>query len=272
MFTHILMTRFNLATPGRELAIRTQPGWLAGRFELFERYCLPSVAAQRTRDFHWIILFDIDTPQPFKDRIEALRAVFPFTPYYTPMFPESGWPDSVRQSFDLDRPLLLTTRLDNDDALAADFVERLHRAVTDAGCAPGAYNFRHGLIRRGDALYLLRHDRNAFFSWLEPVGPDMRTAPSIAHMRLFEAGPVRQIDGRPAWLQIVHGTNVSNKVRGRRVPGAAFADIFGGAALAGVSEPSAVTRWLDAGLLAPVRALRDGVSGLRQRLRRLIRP
>ena len=79
-FTHVIMTRFNMPTPGRESHIRSRPGWLAGRFELFERYCLPSIAAQTTRDFHWVVYFDVETPPEFRARIEACRAVFPFVP------------------------------------------------------------------------------------------------------------------------------------------------------------------------------------------------
>ena len=31
-FAHVVTTRFNLATPGRESAFRNRPGWLAERF------------------------------------------------------------------------------------------------------------------------------------------------------------------------------------------------------------------------------------------------
>lgn len=268
MFTHILMTRFNLATAGRESTLRTEAGWLDRRFALFERYCLPSVAGQRRGDFHWIIYFDIDTPAPYRQRIEELRRVFPFLPFYTALFPAEGWRTSIVESFAPATPLLLTTRLDNDDALALDFTERLHAAVREAGHAPGAYNFRHGLIRRGEALYALAHPCNAFFSWLEPVGPAMRTAPSIRHMRLSEVGPVHQIEGPPAWLQVVHEGNVSNKVRGRRVAPEPFCPLFAADALAGVDDVAMGTALVENGLLAPLRAARDAAWALRQRLRR----
>lgn len=109
-FTHVLMTRFNLATPGRESAIRNRPGWLAQRFDLFERYCLPSVAAQTVRDFKWIIYFDKDTPEDFRARIERLREVFPFTPYFTGLFPGTGWRESITATLPRDTPMLLTSR------------------------------------------------------------------------------------------------------------------------------------------------------------------
>ncbi len=41
---HVLLTRFNLPTPGVEGLIRAREGWLQDRIELFELYCAPSVA------------------------------------------------------------------------------------------------------------------------------------------------------------------------------------------------------------------------------------
>ena len=94
-FVHVILTRFNLATPGRESALRNQPGWLAGRFELFERYCLPTLAAQSASParFRWIVYFDDGTPEPFRARIEACRRVADFHPFFTPMFPGEQWGD-----------------------------------------------------------------------------------------------------------------------------------------------------------------------------------
>lgn len=216
-FTHVVMTRFNLATPGRESDIRNRPGWLAGRFELFERYCLPTMAAQTDQNFHWVIYFDEGTPGEFRDRIERCRAVRSFIPYFTPLFPSDGWPRSLRESIPDPAPWLLTTRLDNDDGLAVDFVARLQSAVRkwEQG-SRASFNFTNGFIMEGPRLYAMRHASNAFASWLEPWDPEMRTASSIHHMHLADHGPVLQIEGPGAWLQVVHGGNVSNRVRGRR--------------------------------------------------------
>src|SRR6188508_2207312 len=92
---HVLLTRFNMPTPGREAKLRSDPGWLARRFDLFERYCLPTIAAQDAQDFGWIVYFDEATPAPFRDRIERLRGIREFHPYYTHLFGPSGWRDSV---------------------------------------------------------------------------------------------------------------------------------------------------------------------------------
>ena len=266
-FTHVVMTRFNLATPGRELAIRNQPGWLEGRFRLFEDYCLPSMAAQTSAEFHWVIYFDENTPAEFRDRIAKLQKIAPFEAHFTGLFPAEGWRRSIREVIDPQTPLLLTTRLDNDDALSRDFVARLHTAVRNHGLANGSYNFRNGLIRRGGALYALSHPRNAFFSWLEPISDEMRTAPSIQHMTLPEIGPVHQIGGSPGWLQVVHETNVSNKVRGRRVDRDVASGLFPDAVLDGIEPISPLARHMEnlgPGLL---RRTRDALGLLRRHRR-----
>jgi len=217
--THVIFTRFNLATPGHESTIRCRPGWLESRFSLFERYCLPSVAAQDCRDFRWIILFDKDTPAEFRERIERYRDTQDFYPYYTGLFPGTGWAQAVREVLgDTHESWLLTTPLDNDDSLARDFVSRLQQAVRSAGALRrGAFNMTNGAILANGRLYRCVHKSNAFASWLERYDENMVTIGTIAHMTLAMHGPVTQVGGPAAWLQVVHGENVSNKIRGHRI-------------------------------------------------------
>lgn len=254
---HVILTRFNLATPGKERQLRNRRGWLERRFDLFERYCLPSMAAQSKQNYHWIILFDERTPQAFRDRIEANRQVCAFTPHFTDLFPADGWPRTVREYVPERRGWLLTTRLDNDDALAVDHVARLHAAVSVAPPRRGAFNFTNGYILHGGRLYALAHPRNAFFSWLEPFDEEARTASSIEHMRLDQHGPVKQILGLGAWLQVLHGENVSNKVRGRRVAPTVATGRFPPGILEAIVPVSATAVMCENVSVTPLRALRD---------------
>lgn len=65
-------------------------------------------------------------------------------------------------------------------------------------------------------MYLRHDDRNAFCSvrssWSAPV-----TCWSARHNQLSEIMATEEIGGPPAWLQVVHGLNVSNRIRGRLV-------------------------------------------------------
>lgn len=263
--THAILTRFNVARPKRQDPIRLDPVWLARRFDLFERYCLPSVAAQTTRAFHWNVYFDEATPPAFRDRIEACRAVFPFTAVFTPVIDAAGWPASVAATIPDRTPWLVTTRFDNDDALAIDHVARLHAALAGAEARRGAFNFAAGFVLEDGRLYALEHPSNAFASWLEPWDAETRTAVSIHHMRLADYGPVTQIDGPGAWLQVVHGGNVSNKVRGWRTDPAAARGRFPDAVLGPLAPVSPLGRALENLAVTPLRAGRDAALALLRR-------
>lgn len=278
---HVLMTRFNMATPGREAAIRNQPDWLATRFQLFEEFCLPSVAAQSSRDFIWIIYFDKDTPQAFKDRIATLQREVRFEAYYTGLFPASGWPRSLVEVLGPLPPVVLTSRLDNDDALAVDYMARtraaaeMHAPALAAGPVPPTgprvgIVLTNGFIRSPSGAYAITHDCNAFTSWLERTeNPDtLMTAMGIAHMEAASAGPLVQVPGPGGWLQVVHGGNVSNKVRGRRVSPEALRERFHSGALAGLAPATSTALALENGVFSPLRNGRDRLIGLAKGLRR----
>lgn len=265
---HVILTRFNLATPGREEEIRNRPGWLSRRFELFERFCLPSIAAQTCQDFTWIIYFDKDTPQEFKDRIAELQTQFPFVPYFTGLFPADGWRNSVREILGQRGKApdwLISTRLDNDDALASRYVARIQDAAqAESGPGATAFNITHGCVMTPDRIYDLPHRSNPFFSLLEPYGAEIKTAFAIQHMTLAEHAQVVQIDGPPGWLQIIHGDNVSNKIRGTLIrPEDARAEFFEGA-IDGIPAPHPLTLWTENGLKAPLRRLRDRLAAARR--------
>ena len=76
-FGHFVITRFNLplfrGSWGGKPDGNLDPVWLKRRFELFERYCFPSVRAQSCQDFRWLVLLDARTPDPFRKRMESLQ-------------------------------------------------------------------------------------------------------------------------------------------------------------------------------------------------------
>lgn len=272
-----------MPTPGREASFRNQPGWLSTRFELFEKYCLPSVAAQTARvgeDFTWIIYFDEETPEEFRGRIEDLRQQAPFLPHYTGMFPASGWPRSLRHQLGELPPFVLTSRLDNDDALAVDYMERTAAAagrVLAQGTAPDGTTCRRvgivitsGYIRSSVGAYEISHPCNAFTSWLERSDEDsmLKTALGISHMAAAEEGSLVQVPGPGGWLQIIHGGNVSNKVRGRRVSPERLADRFLPSAFEGLQPVSRADLFWENGIARPLRGMRDFLSAGAQRFRR----
>jgi hypothetical protein len=224
---HLMLTRFNVASPGREQAIRLKPGWLDGRFELFRKLCLPGVASQTRQDFDWFIFFDEQTPDRYRDEIARLQAIYPFHAEFTPLFEmEQIVPHLLQRGESAE--WLLTTRLDSDDVLAIDHVSRLRELVETP--KHQVINFRRGAILsiKSDQpqLYRVEDEANPFASLMEPLTAEASTIWAAKHEDIERIGAVRQVDGAPAWLQVVHGGNVSNRVKGVRVPVTSLTEAF----------------------------------------------
>ena len=216
---HLLLTRYNVASPGKWEEIRLREGWLEKRFDLFRDYCVPGVASQTNKDFEWLIFFDEQTPVEYMKRIEAFQTQFPFRIIYTSVFElKDLCAQIVAEKGDCD--WLLTTRLDSDDVLAVDFMARLKNGLVADQAK--ALNFPNGLIlsqkNEKTALYKDRDISSPFISLLEPLDENLHTVWSKMHRHVDELAPLSQIDEAPAWMQVVHGDNIANHVRGVRVP------------------------------------------------------
>jgi hypothetical protein len=248
---HILLTRFNLPSDGMESTIRNQDGWLEGRVRLFEEYCLPSVRAQREQNFAWIIYFDPQSPEWLKAWIETTHPGS-FTPIFRARVPTDDLRADLESVVPAKSRWLMTTNLDNDDGLGRDFVGRLQGTRSEARRA--AVYLSRGLIKSADGLFLRTDRHNAFCSvretWDAPV-----TCWADWHNRLPLSMPAEVHGGQPSWLQVVHATNVSNRIRGRRVSPRPYRDDFVG--LESLSEPTGLEILGDRLGRTPARAIRD---------------
>jgi hypothetical protein len=265
---HVVITRFNLATAGREQGFRTTPGWLEGRFDLFECYCLPTMAVQTCRNFIWLVLFDEATPDWARRRIAQCRQLCAFTPVFTGHFDSAGWGRLVRDAIGdpVAGRLVVTSNLDNDDGLAADYIARVQDCALNAWRGQTmAINLSWGLVLSGRRLYLHYHRSCAFTNMVEADTPAIRTTSTIRHNDLPLLLPLVQIGGTPGWLQVVHGRNVSNKVRGKVIDKPSET-AFPAAVLADVENPGWLEKAWDNGVIAPARALRDRIFILARRI------
>ena len=250
---HAILTRFNFPSQGVEGFVRARPNWLKERMQLFHRYCLPSVLAQTCRDFRWLIYFDTESPAWLRQRVEDDAAAGHYVPVFRREVRQKELLSDIASVFPTMSGELLTSNLDNDDALASDFVERLHgqRRIGRAT----AYVFGNGLVKNGASVYQ-RYDRlNAFPSvlsgWDDPV-----TAWADWHTHLDDYMPVIDLGGSPAWLQVVHGGNVSNKTRGVLASPIQYRQRFDGL-LDDVLVPDRAALLIDHLVLAPFRSTRD---------------
>ena len=178
---HFLLTRFNLLLWQKDKEshkVRTTK-WLEHRFLMFEKYCLPSIKHQTCQEFEWIVLFDSTTPERYKSKIDGYKKE---CPQLIPIFvePERGryFAEIFREQIatrlysnenDNDNEKrVLTTYLDNDDALNVRFVEDLRERASVANDGTFFY-YDEGYQYYTEEKFLLQihYPRNHFVSVIE---------------------------------------------------------------------------------------------------------
>ncbi len=208
---HLLLTRFNVPHPAyvrdKHGAVVADDAWLEHRFELFEKFTLPSVRSQREARFRWLICFAARTPESYRRRIARDQEIFPFTPLFVDTFADLI--PQVRAQVNPATEFLITSRLDNDDALCVDALGAIAAAFHEQ-----AFEFVHlatGYIYSHGTIYSARLPDGPFLTLIERRSPQpWRTVWSTDHDRVRELGPVRDLEARPYWLQVVHERNLRN--------------------------------------------------------------
>ncbi|MEL4357764.1 MULTISPECIES: glycosyltransferase [unclassified Luteococcus] len=254
---HVFLTRFNLPSEGVESLIRAKEGWLRERIELFERYTVPSVRAQLGDDISWVVYLDTESPQWLLDKMYAWRDEGLLTPVLATSVGPVELTRDIQAAAGRQNGPVITSNLDNDDGLAIDFVQRLRQApVTQERTA---LYLAHGLITNGRRCFLREDRTNAFCAVREDLS-DLMTCWSDWHNRLGRHMDVVEVEGEPGWLQVIHGANVSNRVRGTMTDPARYRALFPGM-LDGVQAPTATELARDRLVEAPTRWLRDSARG-----------
>ena len=253
-FDHVVLTRFNLPTPGVEGLIRAREGWLAERVELFETYTVPSIQRQTVRPI-WLVYLDPESPDWLLNRLRLWQDQGILTPIFRDTVETTDLRADLAAHGHREHEWLLTTNLDNDDGLAIDFCERMS-GIRSSGARSVVY-WPSGLIRSGHNLYARTDRRNAFCSVLEPWHEPV-TSWSEYHNEFHRTMPVIELKAPPGWLQVVHGSNVSNRVRGRLVSPTAYLHRFADA-LGDVRVPGRSELFQDTAIGYPLRTARDSL-------------
>lgn len=239
----LVLTRFNIRTAGVGYTEEQSPDWLEERFDLFGRYCAPSIAAQTHEDFDWIIFCDERTPPEILDRIRAYDPRIRIALYlYRPPTPPSadkaearaakpapsgnkGKVLSTLQVYPHVRPdadIVVATRLDNDDALSRHATARVRDHIDlfiETGHDRWLYNPMLGykLHHQTHRLYPAAKHNSAFLTMFERNTGDVRPRGPYGgnHSLMHEQYPTHQDEDMRFWLMVVHGGNVLNGIGAR---------------------------------------------------------
>ncbi len=220
LLQHFILTRFNLLLWQKDKVgkkVRTIK-WLDHRFLLFERYCLPSIIFQSNQNFEWIVLFDSTTPEKYKQKIDDYQRR---CPRLSPVFvePERGGCFAEIFKYEVVKRLrvkrVITTYLDNDDALNVGFVEDLQKRALSL--ADGTFiSYTAGYQFYTDYKYMMQihYPRNHFLSVVEKGDPSsVKTIygyGSHYYIVTIKGVKIEFVENQPMWCEIVHEKNIGN--------------------------------------------------------------
>jgi hypothetical protein len=254
VFTHIILTRFNCRFSAKWTSVALDEDWLSHRFKLFDDYCYPSVSSQDCKNFFWLLFYDQNTPQKYVNKIKSYKNenyIFVAVDVLT----SEVVLKEINKLISKGSKYLITTRLDNDDAISTDFVRLIQENFIEKDKM--YINLDNGLIMKNGKIYSHKDIHNAFVSFVEKVSEKIECVWSVQHTEIHKRDPVLNIFSSPAWLQIIHERNVTNKVHGRLVSVNNFFEKFKTSHIVELNKINSFDIFIDHFFKFPFRLLRD---------------
>jgi hypothetical protein len=119
---------------------------------------------------------------------------------------------------------LITTRLDNDDAVAREFCARIRAEYRGR---VEVLNFTRGAQYHRGRIYTRLDPSNSFASLVAANVAEPLTVYADRHDRLSNLASIRQIKDHPMWLQVIHGRNINQPIAGIRARPGPVCEHFG---------------------------------------------
>lgn len=218
---HYLITRFNIRIASMltkqldAIDISRDEKYLENRFCLFFSYTVPSVVGQTNKNFKWIVLFSDNTPRRFKDKMSQLTEQYPFIVALYIKDDENS--TDILNNYILREKCewIITSRLDNDDALATTYIESVQQYFSKNGRKKHALIFNDGYQYEQKSCVLTRYHfpKNHFSSLFSEYSSVPDNILNYGHMDIDKKIKLKEINTKdPHWMEIVHDTNVTNRM------------------------------------------------------------
>jgi hypothetical protein len=215
----VYVTRFNIGAAWAKSPRKPthlDPSWLDERIALFERYCVPKMAAQTDDRFTWLILISVETDAAIVKRLSRAPNA-----ELVPIAPAAALGPVIAARVAQMGNSIITARLDSDDQLSTRYTRDL-REIDWNGRRRFAAYFTKGLYldAASGAYRAVRTPLNQFPAVFERrKARDFLTVHAHRHNELYRLMDAIQIwTKRPMWCTVVHGGNVSNRMHGKPVP------------------------------------------------------
>lgn len=226
----VVLTRFNLAINHRyrKLYGKTNTDhkmwldeeYLAKRFDLFERFTYPSFIAQTDHDYRWLVLFHKDTPEKYMKRIRTYeKGLDSFEPLFLSDEDCKNITEYIEELL-VEKQIkdgIITTRVDNDDAVHSTFIERIKVEFSDCTVTSGLC-FLNGLQYNVRSRICMHYTyiNNHFNAVYAPPNDRFLSALSFDHTKIDEfidkQNKIVVKTKIPMWVEIVHDTNCINVI------------------------------------------------------------
>lgn len=220
MFNHYLITRFNLRADNWDVTKNNEQlltdEWMDNRMWLFENFCFPSVVAQTNQIFEWLLYFDTNTKEVYKNRIVILLANHKNVKVFFVDAMPSFKPELLKYIAQetKEKPYLITTRIDNDDSIHVDFINEVQKQFNQQEYR--AIDFIKGYSLQIEPNFILGKKEqlfNPFISLIEK-NDNPKTAFHQDHRYWKRDKKVTQLGEKRMWLSIIHQRNKVNKFDG----------------------------------------------------------
>lgn len=217
-----LLTRFNVQlAPEAETGI--SDAWLEPRIAIFAEVCAPSVAGQEGVSRPWFVMIDARTPMP---AVAAIRRACGDTDAriitLAGVYSDTLLREALSDHLVRDRPHLVTSRVDNDDALSVDYLDTVLEQARPV--EQEVLVSTRGYQLAGSRLYAVTDPHSPFLTMVERTAHVPVTAFCAPHHLVHRSFTTRAVSGERMWLQGVHGGNIANMVTGTRVSNAELGD------------------------------------------------
>lgn len=223
---HYILTRFNLRlwTKDKKRNETRTDEWLKQRFELFEKICLPSIMNQTNQTFKWIVLFDSETPEFYKKKILHYQNICKlfcpcFVEAYKSRYFVSVFREEIQKRIEKNTNFLITTYLDNDDALHKNYIEEIQQMEVKR---PTFVSYVYGIQYYTELNIATRvpYTNNHFISLAEPLNGNQTNFRTVygygSHVDINKHKRIETVyiknPQQDRWIEVIHETNMDNDV------------------------------------------------------------
>jgi hypothetical protein len=211
--------------------------WLEHRQNLFEKYTLPSIEGQHNKDFEWLLISDARTPDKFKnvmDKYPARVVYKDWTRYQWAELPgiKRNSPmglavrietinDVVAEAIGQQTVPVITSRLDNDDIVAKEHMQRIRAYSEELWETKGPkfwVTMTRGWRYCQDNIYPINSKCSSFVSFVESPENLETCYPCLHTMTERDAKQkgypfVIIREGEPTWAELIHPNTVMNRLK-----------------------------------------------------------